>query len=158
MLDIKPFRQKPSFCGPACLKMVLRYYGTDKTEKELGKLTKCTFDKGTPGINILKAAHKLGFDGFIKDNATIKKLREYVEKKKIPVIVDWFSVSEGHYSVVIGIDKENIYIQDPEFGSMRALRLKEFKNEWFDFSGNLLKPTDQIVIRRMIVIFKKKKL
>jgi len=35
MLKVKPFRQTVGYCGPATLKMVLDYWGVNKTEKEL---------------------------------------------------------------------------------------------------------------------------
>ena len=35
MLNITPFRQKPGFCGPASLKMVLDFWGVKITEKKI---------------------------------------------------------------------------------------------------------------------------
>ena len=44
-------------------------------------------------------------------------------------------VSDGHYSVVCGLDDKNIYLQDPEIGSMRKLDREDFMTVWFDFTG-----------------------
>lgn len=152
MLKIKPFKQKPSACGPASLKMVLGYYGLKKSEKELIKLSSCTKTKGTKASGLLKAASHFGFDGFIRDFSDIKDLKNYVVKKKIPVIVDWFSVDEGHYSVVVDINKKNIYLQDPEIGRIKSLSINKFKTAWFDFPSPYLKSNKDLIIRRMIVI------
>ena len=78
-------------------------------------------------------------------------------QKKIPVIVDWFSTDEGHYSSVVDINQENIYLQDSELRGIRTMKIKTFRRVWFDFSGDVLHSKDEIIIRRMIVIDKKKK-
>lgn len=154
MLDVKPFRQRSEFCGPACLKMVLEYYGVRKSEKELARLANYTKSKGASAENLLKAAKKLGFKGAIKDFAEIKDVREYVLRKKTPVIVPWFSVYEDHYSVVVDIGKDSIYLQDPELGHLRAMKVDRFKILWFDLQlGNKpLRSRDQVIIRRLIAI------
>ena len=154
MLNIKPFMQKSGYCGPASLKMILNFYGLNKTEKELAKLTGASKSKGVGAEGILKAARKLGFKGFYKDFSSFDDIKKYVINKKIPVIVDWFSKDEGHYSVVVNIGKENIYMQDPELGFIRAMKLSRFKRVWFDFPGPFLKLKNDIKIRRMIVIYK----
>jgi len=154
MLKIKPFRQETGYCGPASLKMVLSYFGVKKTEKELVKLTNCTREWGVEAWVLLKVAQKLGFKGFVKDESTIDDIRKYVLDKKIPVIVDWFSEDDGHYSVVVDIDKENIYLQDPEMGHVRAIRLKKFWRVWFDFPDDYIKSKSDLNIRRILVIYK----
>ena len=153
MLNIKPFRQKPGYCGPASLKMVLSYFGVEKSEMSLVRLSKCSKDKGATAENLLKAAKKLGFKGFIKDYSDFKDVKRFL-KKKIPVIVDWFSVDEGHYSVVVRVDGKKIYLQDPELGRLKIMKLKEFKTVWFDFPGPFLKSEKDLIIRSMIVIHK----
>lgn len=158
MLKIKAFRQtKTGFCGPASLKMVLDYFGISKNEIELAKLSNCKSSKGVEAEDLLKTAKKFGFKGFIKDFSDFSDIKKYVLKKKIPVIVDWFSIDDGHYSVVVGIDKKYIYLQDPEIGKIRKIDLKTFKRIWFDFPSNFLKKKQDIIIRRMLVLYKNDK-
>lgn len=154
MLEVKPFRQKPGYCGPACLKMVAYFYGIKKREKALVKLCGCTPSKGISAEGLVKVAKEIGLEGFVQDFSEIKDLEHYVHKKNIPVIVDWFSDDEGHYSVVVDIDKENIYLQDPSLGYLRAMKIKKFKRVWFDFPGDFLKSKDDMILRRMVVIYK----
>lgn len=154
MLNVKPFKQSSGFCGPASLKMVLDYYGIKKTEKELAKLAGAKKHTGVGAEGLIKAAKELGFKGFFKDFSDVEDLKHYVIDKKIPVIVDWFSSTDGHYSTVVNIDKNNIYLQDPELGNLRIIDIPTFKRIWFDFSGDLLQSKDQIIIRRMIVMYK----
>jgi predicted double-glycine peptidase len=153
MLKIKPFRQKIGFCGPASLKMVLDYYGIKKSENVLGKITGRTAKKGTPANGILRAVKILGLKGFVKDFSNFNEIKYYLNRK-IPVIVNWFSEDEGHYSVVVGIDKTNIYLQDPELGRIRRINLKVFKRIWFSFLGNFIKSNSKLILRRIIIIEK----
>lgn len=154
MLNVKPFRQSSGFCGPASLKMVLEYYGIKKSENELAKLSGAKKHTGVGVEGLIKAAKELGFKGFFKDFSDVNGIRKYVIDKKIPVIVDWFSTDDGHYSVVVGIDKNNIYLQDPELGDLRAMELDTFKRVWFDFPSDFLRSKDDIIIRRIIVVYK----
>jgi ABC-type bacteriocin/lantibiotic exporter with double-glycine peptidase domain len=155
LLSVKPFKQVPRRCGPASLKMVLEYYGIMKSEGELTKLTKCN-KSGTRTENIVLAAKRFGMDAYVKDNSSIKEI-SILLKKGIPVIIDWFSQDEGHYSVVVGIDAKNIYLQDPELGKARKLDKKTFMRVWFDFEGEYLKSSKELIIRRIIVINKRNK-
>src|SRR3989338_5510272 len=152
MLDLLPVAQRPSHCGPSSLKIVLAYYCIQASEKEIGRLAGTTRSKGTSAKGLLKAARTFGLKGFVKDFADFKDLQSYV-KKKIPVIVNWFSGIEGHYSVVAGLDRDNICLQDPYLGRLRALRWKTFRKVWFDFPSEGLHRKEDIWIRRVIVFF-----
>ena len=154
MLKINPFRQKPGCCGPASLKMVLGFLGKKITEKKLVEISGCTKSRGIRAEGLVRAAQELGFRAKIKDFADLKDINEWVNRKKIPVIVDWFAFEGGHYSVVSGIDKENIYLEDPSLGHRRAMKLTTFKRLWFDFPNDYLKSKNELIIRRMIVIDK----
>src|SRR3989338_9124373 len=154
MLNLKPYRQKPELCGPACLKMVLEYFGIEKPEAKIARLYGYKPAKGVSAEGLIKAAKQLGLKAFSKDFTELKDIKEYVLNKKTTVIVDWFSVDDGHYSVVVDIDKENVYLQDPEIGHIRSMRLEVFKRVWFDFPGDFLKSKSDIIIRRMIVVCK----
>lgn len=164
MLKVKPFQETLSagMCGPASLKILLSYYGIEKSEKELAKL--CGTDKnlGTDDLGLKRAAESFGLKVKIKNNSSFKDIERWLEKE-VPVIVSWFTrgridytdsdVADGHYSVVCGIDEKNIYLQDPETGNMRKLEKEDFMTVWFDFSGKYIKP-NELIIRQIIVIYR----
>jgi len=161
MLKVKPYEQQFSgYCGPASLKMVLAFYGIKTSEKKLAKLSACTKAKGTSSQNLVKTAKKFGLTGQIKDNLEVGQLKNYVIEKKIPVIVAWFSLYgchyDAHYSVVVGFNKNDIYLQDPEIGRLRTIELKSFKRVWFDFKGDYVKTKNDLIIRRAIILYKNK--
>ena len=154
MLKFVPFAQSAhGYCGPACLKMVFGYFGVKESERELVRLSGATRRHGVGAAGLLKAAKALGFHGFVKDYATFADLRRYVLRRRIPVIVDWFSENDGHYSVVVGIDRRKICLADPEFGRIRAMPFPAFRRVWFDFVPDVPRKKSDFVIRRMIAVY-----
>ena len=151
LLKLKSFRQSPGLCGPASLKMVLEYYGIEKSEQELTKMCGATANHGVEAKPLLTVAKKLELKGFIKDNSSLKDLAKFLAIK-IPVIVDWFSTDDGHYSVVVGLDKKFIYLEDPELGGINKIKIDVFYRNWFDFRGDYIKTPKNVILRRILVI------
>ena len=141
----------------ASLKMVLDYFGVEISERELIKITGATAKNGTSLAGLKKAAQRLGFKLYFKNNADFEDVKFYLDKK-IPPMVDWFSMfggySEGHYSVVVGLDDKFIYLQDPEIARVRKMPREDFKRVWFDFEGDFMKNKKDLILRRMIIIRK----
>ncbi|QQG43064.1 MAG: C39 family peptidase [Candidatus Daviesbacteria bacterium] len=165
LLPVKPFQESlnKGYCGPASLKMVLDYYGVNKTEKELAKLANTTTDLGTNDQSLKKAAEILGFKVDIKNYSSFEDTKNWLDKK-VPVIVDWFTrgrtdydeseVADGHYSVVVGLDEEFIYLQDPEIGKLRKIKKDDFMRVWFDFTGEYISSWPEMIIRQVIAIYR----
>jgi len=151
MIHLKLYRQKPGFCGPSSMKMVLELYGVKKSENELGRMTHCSPIVGTPGAKIVAAAKKLGFQAFLKDEATLADVRKWVEKG-IPVILNWFSEYEGHYSVAVRVTAKSVFLMDPECTRMRRMSAERLDGVWFDFTPEGKRTRKSLVLRRMIVI------
>lgn len=164
LLPVKSFQETlhQSMCGPASLKMVFDYYEIEKSEEEIAKLCGTTENSGTDDQGIKKAAESLGLKAEIKNNATFKDIREWLNKK-IPVIVNWFTrgridyddsqVPDGHYSVVVGLDDKFIYLQDPEIGKLRKIQRNDFMKVWFDFKGEYIN-SEELIIRQIIAVYK----
>ena len=164
-LKVKPFQEtlRADMCGPASLKIVLGYYGFNKSEKELARLSGTTQHLGTDQKGLAKAARQLGFKVIVKNNSSFDDIEKWL-RGGVPLIVDWFTrgrtdysdsrVADGHYSVVCGIDSKYIYLQDPEIGGIRKIEKNDFKRVWFDFKGEFIRPSE-LIIRQIIVIYKK---
>ena len=164
ILNLKPFQEtlNASMCGPASLKIVLKYYGVEATEKELAKLVGWNKNLGIDDKGIEKAAKSFGFKVKIKNNSSFKDIEKWLDKK-VPVIVNWFTrgrkdcsdsdIADGHCSVVAGLDDKFIYLQDPEIGKIRKLKRDDFMKVWFDFTGEYIKP-NELIIRQIIAIYK----
>jgi predicted double-glycine peptidase len=166
-LNVKPFQETlhAGMCGPATLKILLRYYGINKSEKELARLSGTKADLGTDAKGFILAAKKLGLKSTVKNNCSFADIEKWL-KKGIPPIANWFTkgrkdysdseIADGHYSVACGLDTKFIYLQDPEIGHIRKLARDDFKRVWFDFSGMYIKP-NQLIIRQIIAIYPKNK-
>jgi predicted double-glycine peptidase len=147
-------------CGPASLKIILDYYGIQKSEQELSILCETDPELGTSDIGIKKAAESLGFKVMIQNKSSFEDIEDYLEKG-IPVMVNWFTrgrsdydestVCDGHYSVVSGLDEDNVYLQDPEIGCERVINKEDFLTVWFDFTGKYIDP-EELIIRQIIAI------
>jgi ABC-type bacteriocin/lantibiotic exporter with double-glycine peptidase domain len=164
ILKVKSFQETlhASMCGPASLKIVLDYYGVNKNEAELARLTGVTKKLGTNDKGIEKAAQKLGFKVVIKNNCNFTDIEKWLTRG-VPPIVNWFTrgrqdypdseMADGHYSVVCGLDDTYIYLQDPETGGIRKIKRDDFKRAWFDFKGEFIK-SNELIIRQIIAIYK----
>lgn len=163
-LNVQPFQETlhADMCGPASLKIVLDYYGVDKTEKELADLAGLVAGLGVDDVGIKKAAESLGFKVEIKNESSFEDIETWL-KKGVPIIVDWFTrgradysdseAADGHYSVVAGLDDEYVYLQDPEIGGERKISKEDFVRVWFDFTGKTIRP-DELIVRQIIAIYK----
>lgn len=163
LLEVSPFQEtlNSGMCGPASLKIILSYYGIEKSEKELAGLCETKKNLGTNDRGIKNAAESLGFKVKIKNKSNFKDIENWLDKE-IPLIVNWFTrgrrdysdeaVPDGHYSVVIGLDSKHIYLQDPEIGKIRRLKREDFMSVWFDFTGKYISPKE-LLIRQIIAIY-----
>ena len=138
------------------------YYGISKTEDELAPLMEWNRELGVSDQGIKKAAESFGLKVEIQNESTFEDIEKWLDKK-VPVIVDWFTrgrqdytesdVSDGHYSIVAGLDEEFIYLQDSEIGNIRKIERADFLLVWFDFTGETIK-ADELIIRQIIAIYK----
>ena len=138
-----------SSSGPAALQAVLSYYGTDVLTDQLINQTN-TSENGTAPENIAQAAVNLGFTADLKENMSLKDLQGNISQGK-PVIVIvtnrtsnnstsqniTHTPAEYHYLVVIGMDDQNVYFEDPALtGSRGFLPIQEFLDKWFIIVSN----------------------
>ncbi len=142
--------QSTGLCGPASLRAVLLYFGVDKTEAELAALSGANPEDGVPPEGLVRAARALGFEAYTKDGATLDDVWAWVAKG-VPVIVDWFSTDEGHYSVVKTLRGGKVYLMDPELGREREMDLDAFQRVWFDFEGSAERH-EGFVQRQIVVV------
>lgn len=157
---IPGFKQSPLHCGPACLKMILHYYGREVSEEEIAEIAKPTFECGTSTENLLLAAEAFGLAGEWHKGGTLEDLRAYTEKD-IPVIVEWFSCDaspdpgEPHYSIIIGVSDTQIFILDPEDGQRYEMSHAKFMSVWFSFSGFYIQEQSDVRLRWYLPLTKR---
>jgi len=119
----------PWSCFPACIKMVLEYYGIKKSEKELRLLLRATF--GAIWYYIQLGLESLGLHFYYFEGFSLDELKE-LTKNKIPVIVS-LKFSEKHLNhtvVVVGVTDEFVIVHDPERGENVKMELERFLEAW----------------------------
>src|SRR5260221_2314574 len=108
-------------CGPACLKMITKYYGKSIPLAELKALCQTT-RIGSTLFSISEAAEKLHFRS-TGVKVTMDQLKGDVP---LPCIVHW---NKNHYVIVYKISKDKVFIADPAFGLIK-LSIKDFIVSW----------------------------
>jgi len=143
----KDVRQATNYqCGPAALQSAMAALGVDIKQDELAAVARTSKTTGTTPRMLAKAAIKFGVPAKVVSRMEIADLKSFSEKG-IPVIVlyqawrdrgrpktdwkdDW---DDGHYSVVIDVDEENIYLEDPGMhGRREKIPHQEFLDRWHD--------------------------
>lgn len=141
-----------STCGPASLRMVFAYYGKYYSEEDIKEICNHTYELGCKSEDMVCAAESMGFKVYMKNDSTIEEIEKLIDVN-VPVIVDWFcgDPPEGHSSVVIGYNEENLFILDPYLEEMRVVSKYDFRRCWFDFYETPITPQN-LYVGQIIVI------
>lgn len=121
--------QSTSFdCGPAALATLLdKYLGVPTTEQEMVKLTGADPKDGTTLLQMEKAVKTKGGDSN-SYRMDWKTLQEQVTSFPVPVIVRMLN-PEPHFVVLMGIEKDTVYLADPGAGFL-LMSEKDFTKRW----------------------------
>jgi|GEM_PF-1702207 len=111
-------------CGPACLRMIFKYYGEDYTEEYLNKITHADSVRGTSFLDLNDAAN---LHGLIAKGVKIN-FDELNTMVPLPCIVHW---NPNHFVVVYKIENSKIYVADPG-DSLKVYTKEEFCDSWFE--------------------------
>ena len=161
MIRVKkiPFQKQDSEkdCAPACLKMIIEYYGGYLSMNKIRNLIKTT-KNGTNAYNLIEGAKKIGFSGYGID-WNLNKKNDLVYLPAIAhVIID--NVYK-HFRVVYEINwkKKTLYVADPAYGKKR-MSFKEFQkittNNWLILYPNRPIPKEKkITFLNFIIPFLK---
>jgi predicted double-glycine peptidase len=141
-------------CGASALQSVLSYWGTDVDEHELMKLMGTTEQEGTYPEKMVEAARALGFEAEAIQDLSLEDVREFTAAghPMIALAQVWRSQSQaavkrardewdaGHYVVVLGVDDEYVYFQDPYIRMCKAFASRRMfeaigTRSWADISG-----------------------
>jgi ATP-binding cassette subfamily B protein len=121
----KPFpfyRQIDQYdCGPACLKIISKYFGRNFSNEHLRDICNITPD-GITMKSLINAAEKLGFQ-------TVPALIPFTvlaEQAPLPCVVYW---RDRHFVVVYEIKNNSVSVSDPSHGLIKYTK-QEFIEAW----------------------------
>lgn len=150
VLRLPDVRQQTNYtCGPVALQAVLGYYGEEHFEEDLAELCGADPEEGTPPDRLVRAARELGFQAEVRQNMTLADLEQSIADR-VPVMIaaqawrdedqkqiPWENLwDSGHWMVVVGLDKDKVYFEDPSIlGSLGEIPREEFLQRWHDIDG-----------------------
>jgi predicted double-glycine peptidase len=145
MIDLHIGKQAYDYdCGAQALQNVMNYYGveldSDELMRDLG-----TTEEGTPPQAMIAVAESHGFEVKSGTQWSLNSVKQYVDEGT-PVIVllqawadrymtlddwrrDW---DDGHYAIIIGLNKDVLLFEDPATIRRTWLREREFLARWHD--------------------------
>lgn len=109
-------------CGPACLKIIAKYFGKYYSLQYLRDLCGITRE-GVSFLDLSYGAEKIGLHT-LAVKADLKTLRD---KVPFPCIVHW---KNSHFIVVYKTSKQKIFVSDPARGLL-GYSYNEFKDGWY---------------------------
>jgi predicted double-glycine peptidase len=133
MHNIKLFRQTSGFCGPSSVRIILKFYGLTKTEKEIANAIGATRKNGCAPEQIILGVKKFGLTGSYQKRVSLSSLKKII--KNSPVIIYWNRNGEGHYSVVYNVSNR-VFIADPKLKRKISLPINRFLDKWKDPNSN----------------------
>ena len=149
MLAVPHLRQLRAWsCGPACVNMLLRYYGVTESEAYLVDALQANERDGTAPEAIRRFLVGRGFR--TSRRGTLADLANAIKRGR-PVIVDYQdhgprgvnyadAWDHGHYAVCVGVSETHVMLCDPSSKRPRRhLKTADFLARWHDI-GFGLKP------------------
>jgi predicted double-glycine peptidase len=136
-------------CGACALQAVLSYWGKEVEEQELMRLMGTNDAVGTYPENMVRGIQALGFEAEARENLTLDEVKRVTDQGH-PVIglaQVWRSAKaspgspldewdSGHYIVILGVDGENVYFQDPYVRMAKAFVPRQsFEEHWHQIMG-----------------------
>jgi ATP-binding cassette subfamily B protein len=109
-------------CGPACLKIIAKYYGKYYSLQYLRDLCGITRE-GVSLLDISYAAEKIG----LRSISIQISLQDLIDRVPLPAIVHW---NNDHFIVVYKATPNKIYVSDPAKGLL-SYTPKQFKENWY---------------------------
>jgi predicted double-glycine peptidase len=152
-------------CGAAALQAVLAYWGVSEREDRLAARLRSTPEAGTHPLDIVRVARELGLEADLREGlalsdleaalssgtTAIVDLQAWRDRDDLPWTETW---DDGHYIVLLGMDAQYLYFEDPSLLGRRGLIPRaEFVDRWHDYEGEPpLDPADRRYVHMAIFL------
>lgn len=115
------FQMDAKDCGPACLKIIAKYYGKYYSLQFLRDLCGVTRE-GVSFLDISYAADKIG----LRTLSVKAGMEDLSSQVALPCIIHW---NNSHFIVVFKVSKKKVYVSDPAKGLV-TYNIEEFMAGW----------------------------
>ncbi|NTV81380.1 MAG: hypothetical protein HGA24_08160 [Candidatus Aminicenantes bacterium] len=166
LASVPDVRQSTGYtCGAAALQAVLAYWGTSEREDRLAARLRSTPETGTHPLDIVRVAGEFGLSAELHEGlaladleaalaagtTVIVDLQAWRDRTEVPWTETW---DDGHYMVLLGMDLENLYFEDPSLlGARGVIPRDEFLDRWHDYEGESpFDATDRAYVRMAMFI------
>jgi len=120
-------------CGPASLRMLLRFHGIARTENTLAAALRTNEARGTNRADMVRIARAEGLR-VRAGGMTLEELRRETAAAG-PVIVNYVEPHEnvGHFAVALSVSEAAVMLADPWHGEEFALSVDDFSARWLGY-------------------------
>ncbi len=129
LLSVPFVKQKPSYCGPATLAMVLQYHGHNISQDYLAERISCVEFFGSTISELKDCAVNEGFKAF-SNESDLNELVSFINKGCPVIVAQYRSLTDKsiHYRVVVGYDsdREQVIYHDSEISNGDYLRVPQW--------------------------------
>lgn len=144
-------QEQPNSCLAACVRMILAYYGLEKSESELRRILR-TRGMGTSPARVMIELPRLGFLAMVLDGS-FDLLAEYLRSDCPCIIHLWTEPLTAwadrdpviHAVVVTSFSGDSVTVNDPgSFDPGQMIPVQEFFDAWrgADFMMLVIQPLD----------------
>ena len=129
-IDVPVLKQPYNLCLATSVSMVLRYWGTDLSPREIGAQV-TVYWNGATGHDLQRLVEARGFRGFLIE-PPFTDLLDHMRKGR-PLVIAVPAHGKGRHAMVLtGFDEDKclIFLNDPAGGKRRTLDYKTFQRQW----------------------------
>ena len=149
---LKQTRQMTEYsCGASALQSVFSYWGQEMEEEALMRLLGTNPEVGTFPQDLVRGARALGFDAEMKENSSLDDLERFTSAGHPVTALGqvWRSEKDtpesaadewdcGHYIVVLSVDADYVYFQDPYIRMGKGFVPRSaFDEHWHQIMGGI---------------------
>jgi predicted double-glycine peptidase len=137
-LSVPYVEQVRAGCGSAAVTMVMQYWAQQMPALRLAAPDTGRLDtllpanaNGIKGADLKRFLEKNGFDAFVFDGE-MSDLEHHFEKGRPVIVCLAPRGSRGplHYAVVVGVNKETVWLNDSARGKLFTEDRERFRKEW----------------------------
>jgi len=145
-------------CGPCALVAVLAYYGIAAREGDVVRQARTNPEVGAELEDLAGVARRYGVEAIVRQGLELADLereldagypvivlnQSWREDSRVPWERDW---DDGHYLVVIGMDADLVYVEDPNLEEGRGfIPRREFVERWHGWTIDQRRTTGQALL------------